>query len=129
MPREHWPELVLIDENPPKSVQDFLEVSGVVCAQTRDCLRQGATDHEIMKVAHVLRAAIVTMDKDFKRLWAKRKSTPDVRGLLLLDCDPVGQVQRLRDALSVLDAEFARGLVIGEPPFIIARRESIVLVR
>ncbi len=82
-----------------------------------------------MKVAHALRAAIVTRDKDFRRHWMKRKATPDVRKLVLLECDPDQQVQRLRDRLGVLDSELARAATVNMPPLVIIRRETIVLCR
>jgi predicted nuclease of predicted toxin-antitoxin system len=82
-----------------------------------------------MKVAHALRAAIVTGDKDFKRHWMRRKNTPDVRGLILLDCEPNLQAARLREAIGAIDAEFARANAVGVPPLVIIRRETIVLWR
>jgi predicted nuclease of predicted toxin-antitoxin system len=63
--------LLLIDENVPNSVAEFLRDRGHDVRLVRDLFPSGTPDPVIAKVGDELEAIVVTWDRDFKRLAAR----------------------------------------------------------
>lgn len=63
--------LLLIDENVPQSVADFLEARGHDVKYVRDLFPNGTPDPVIAAIGDKLSAVIVTWDRDFKSIASR----------------------------------------------------------
>lgn len=84
----------VIDENIPKSIQDFLEDFG-------ECHRVvgGIPDLEVLKKAEEMQCVLITMDKDFGKLATLSRES--LEGIILIRSFDVEKVkEKVRIALS-----------------------------
>jgi predicted nuclease of predicted toxin-antitoxin system len=104
--------LLLIDENVPNAVANFLRQRGHSVLLVRDQFVAGTADRIIAQWAHQNRAVIVTWDADFRSNLVRRASRGQQRffnlGLISFRCPPQASVERLRRVIDLIEFEYDR---------------------
>ncbi|MGH2633105.1 MAG: DUF5615 family PIN-like protein [Tepidiformaceae bacterium] len=101
---------LLIDENVPDSVSDFLRDRGHDVDLVRDRLGQMTPDEYIAWVGDELGAVVVTMDKDFneivKRVPQGGRSKFKALGRISLKCRESQATSRIHDFIEEIEHEY-----------------------
>lgn len=99
-----------LDEGVPDSVGKVLEEAGHSVLYLRQNLPTGSPDHLVCTVSEVHEAILVALDADMKQL-ANRHGVGRARyrrlSILKLSCRETKAAQRLREALSLIEHEWA----------------------
>jgi predicted nuclease of predicted toxin-antitoxin system len=103
--------IVVIDENVPVEVADYLRQRGHTVILLRDFHMLGAADREIAALAEERAAVVVTMDRDFKQLVTR---VPEGQrrqfrrlGRISLDCKPTSARRRVEQLIRSIEFEHA----------------------
>ena len=68
---------ILLDENIPKSVKEWLKRKGFTTTNVSETNLKGARDEDIAKYAQKNKLTILTMDTDFAQIYSTRfQKTP-----------------------------------------------------
>lgn len=104
--------LLLVDENVPQSVADFLASRGHDVRLVRELLPAQTPDQVVAIVGDALAAIIVTWDKDLRRLAARMPLGSQGRfrrlGRISFRCRESRGLQRIKEVIESLEFEYAQ---------------------
>lgn len=108
------PMPLLVDENVPQSVADYLAGRGHNVENVRDLFLGGTPDAIIAAVADKNGWIVVTLDRDYRQLAARipkgGKGAVSRMGRISLRVDPSQAVTRVEQSIELIEFEYGRRL-------------------
>ena len=121
---------LLIDQNVPRSVADYLETRGHAALHVKDVLGPTATDQVIVAYANRIGAVVVTWNhKHFKREVTRATQQKRRVGRISFCCPENMGVQRAKQCMELVEAEYGLAQQRHDKRILIEiRRDTIVIV-
>ena len=106
--------LLLIDENVPVSVAEFLAMRGHDVRQVREVFPAGTADPVIATIGDQMSAIVVTFDRDFDRLVRRVPEGNRARfrrlGRITLSCNEVNGRARIEQWIDMIELHYSKAL-------------------
>jgi len=104
--------LLLIDENVPESVTDFLRARGHDVRLVREVLPAGTADPILARIGDELEAIVVTWDKDFRRVISRvpfgSRAAFRRLGRISFRCNEARGRARIEELIEWIEFEYAQ---------------------
>jgi predicted nuclease of predicted toxin-antitoxin system len=121
---------LFLDQNVPNSVATVFEEHGHEVIFLRDILPTDTPDQVVADVSETEGAILVTCDKDFKRIAPRiplgQRQRFQRLSRISLDCPEPQAANRVRAAMSFVEAEYAIAQAANDPRMIVSIGKQVM---